>query len=428
MKPYPKYKDSGIEWLGEIPEHWNTKRIKFVASLQSGSSITSDNIDIEGKYPVYGGNGLRGYTAEFTHEGRYVLIGRQGALCGNINYASGKFWASEHAVVATLLNEECEIWFGELLRSMNLNQYSVAAAQPGLAVDRIKELGIPYAPVSEQKSIASFLDRKTAQIDSLIEKKRKMIELLKEERAAIINQAVTKGLNPDVEMKDSGIEWLGEVPRHWEVKKLKYFIQDLESGVSVNSIEQPISAEDEYGILKTSCVYNYMFDPKENKQIVSSSELQRAKLNPRENSIIISRMNTPELVGASGYVDMNYTNIFLPDRLWQTVMFESAQERISTRYISIVLVCDGFRQELSTICTGTSDSMKNISKPNFLSLAIPVPPIDEQLSIENYVQKKDKDILLTIARLEGEISLIDEYRTSLINETVTGKIDVQGIH
>ena len=92
-------KDSGVEWLGEIPKNWEVKKLKYVASLKSGDSITSNNIKDEGIYPVYGGNGLRGYTSNYTHSGKYILIGRQGALCGNINYASNEFWASEHAVV-----------------------------------------------------------------------------------------------------------------------------------------------------------------------------------------------------------------------------------------------------------------------------------------------------------------------------------------
>jgi len=131
-------KDSGVEWLGKLPVHWQIKRIKDIVDLKSGDAITSDSITPIGNYPVFGGNGLRGYTISYTHNGYYVLIGRQGALCGNINYAEGKFWASEHAVVAITLKQHDTFWLGELLRVMNLNQYSNAAAQPGLAVERIK--------------------------------------------------------------------------------------------------------------------------------------------------------------------------------------------------------------------------------------------------------------------------------------------------
>lgn len=184
-------KGSGIEWIGEMPEHWVIKSLKWVARLKSGDSITSENIEDEGDFPVYGGNGLRGFTSSFTHNGYYVLIGRQGALCGNINYAQGYFWASEHAVVVSPKEPVAVIWLGELLRTMNLNQYSISAAQPGLSVDIILNLDILVPPLPEQHAIAAFLNNETAKIDTLITKQEQMIELLKEHRAALITAAVT---------------------------------------------------------------------------------------------------------------------------------------------------------------------------------------------------------------------------------------------
>lgn len=133
-------KDSKINWMGDMPKSWERKRLKDILHLKSGDGITSTDISPDGEYPVYGGNGLRGYTDSFTHEGYFPLIGRQGALCGNINYANGKFWASEHALVATPTRKINVYWAGELMRVMNLNQYSNAAAQPGLAVEKIKNL------------------------------------------------------------------------------------------------------------------------------------------------------------------------------------------------------------------------------------------------------------------------------------------------
>jgi len=136
FKTYPAYKDFGIEWLGQIPMKWEVVRVKNVATMQAGVAITSESIEETGEYPVYGGNGLRGYTSSFTHVGDVILVGRQGALCGNVNYASGEFWASEHAVAIEPLDGTNVCWLGETLRSMKMNDYSVAAAQPGLAVDR----------------------------------------------------------------------------------------------------------------------------------------------------------------------------------------------------------------------------------------------------------------------------------------------------
>ncbi len=191
INPDVKMKDSGIEWLGEIPAHWVVKKLKYISSLRSGNNIVSEQIKESGDFPVYGGNGLRGYFNEFTHDGEYVLIGRQGAYCGNIKYGIGKFWASEHAVVTTpLLNFEIQ-YLGELLRTMNLNQYSVSAAQPGLAVDTIKNLSIPFPPLEEQTKIAEYIEAETKRINAKKEKAEKLIELLTEYRTALISEVVT---------------------------------------------------------------------------------------------------------------------------------------------------------------------------------------------------------------------------------------------
>ena len=191
LNPDVPMKDSGVEWLGEVPKHWHICKLKWFANLKSGDFITSNSIEPEGNYPVYGGNGLRGYYSHFTHNGEYVLIGRQGALCGNINYAIGKFWASEHAVVVTPNERAVTIWLGELLRIMNLNQYSVSAAQPGLAVERITDLYIPIPPYQEQVNIGTYISKYISLDKKLIEHSTDNIELLKERRTALISAAVT---------------------------------------------------------------------------------------------------------------------------------------------------------------------------------------------------------------------------------------------
>ena len=183
-------KDSGIEWIGEIPEHWKITKIQYLAQLKSGYNLTTEEIKDSGLYPVYGGNGIRGYYDKYFLEGDYVLIGRQGALCGNINYSTGKSWATEHAVVCYPKTKYITKWFGELLRVMNLNQYSLAAAQPGLAVERIKLLPIPIIPLSEQQSIADYLDQKCSEIDKLISIKQQKIEKLKDYKKSLIFECV----------------------------------------------------------------------------------------------------------------------------------------------------------------------------------------------------------------------------------------------
>lgn len=184
-------KDSGVEWLGDIPKEWEVKKIKYISVLRSGDNITAERIEEEGIYPVYGGNGLRGYTNKYTHEGNYILIGRQGALCGNINYAYDKFWASEHAVVVNPILKVEILWLGELLRSMNLNQYSVSAAQPGLSVGMIENLRVPFVSLDEQKIISQFINKKNIEIDFVINKTKEQVEKLKEAKQSLISEAVT---------------------------------------------------------------------------------------------------------------------------------------------------------------------------------------------------------------------------------------------
>ena len=191
IDPNVRFKPSGIEWLGDIPAHWKMKKLKYVASLRSGESIIADNIRQEDEYPVFGGNGLRGFTSEYTHEGDFILIGRQGALCGNVNYAKDKFWASEHAVVVSRFNKENIIWLGELLRVMNLNQYSMSAAQPGLSVKRIENLFIPYSSIEEQQKIGKHIESLTQRTDVRLTKIENGIELLQEYRTALISEVVT---------------------------------------------------------------------------------------------------------------------------------------------------------------------------------------------------------------------------------------------
>lgn len=184
-------KDSGVEWIGMIPKHWEIIRIKHLAKLQSGSNLTSNEISDTGSYPVYGGNGLRGFYGSYNCEGSHVLIGRQGALCGNINYAEDKFWATEHAVVCYPKKKYNTLWFGEILRLMNLGQYSLASAQPGLAVERIKGLYMPYPSIEEQNKIALFLKQNIGKIDLYARHCQRQITLLQERKQIIINEVVT---------------------------------------------------------------------------------------------------------------------------------------------------------------------------------------------------------------------------------------------
>jgi type I restriction enzyme S subunit len=195
LDPNVRLKPSGVEWLGEVPEHWEVRRLKMVCRMRSGDGITAMSIEPEGEYPVYGGNGVRGYASRYTHDGDFALIGRQGALCGNVHLVCGRFWASEHAVVATLCSGHNLEWFGALLTAMNLNQYSIAAAQPGLAVERIMNLWMPVPPEQEQTRIAKHIGYETANTTKAVDRTHREITLLREYRTRLIADVVTGKLD-----------------------------------------------------------------------------------------------------------------------------------------------------------------------------------------------------------------------------------------
>ena len=194
-EPYAAYKASRVDWLGDVPEHWDVRRLKTLSAMQSGEAITAMSIEETGDYPVFGGNGIRGYGPSHTHEGDFVLIGRQGALCGNIHIARGRFWASEHAVVATLRRPNVLEWFSAVLEVMNLNQYSIAAAQPGLSVERVLDLWAPVPPVEEQSIIAKHLGVVTRDRQAAAAAAQRQIGLLREYRARLIADVVTGKLD-----------------------------------------------------------------------------------------------------------------------------------------------------------------------------------------------------------------------------------------
>ena len=219
-----KMKDSGIEWIGEIPEGWEVVSVKRLCTMQAGKNLTSEQIAPEGTYPVYGGNGIRGFFSDYNCDGKFLIVGRQGALCGNVHKVDGKIWATEHAVITNPTNYVDIDFLYYLLIGMDLNQYvSSTAAQPGLAVGTLLNLKTCY-PCStlEQTQISNYLNAKYSEIDTMLSKTRSSIEEYKKLKQAIITQAVTKGVRGDREMKDSGVEWVSYIPVDWNTIKLKY--------------------------------------------------------------------------------------------------------------------------------------------------------------------------------------------------------------
>jgi type I restriction enzyme S subunit len=453
MNQYSDYKDSGIEWIGMIPSTWKVSRFNHNFSFSRGLPITKQDLKDNGIPCVSYGeihskfgrivdpemHQLKFVDESFLESNSNSLLFRGDFLFADTSEdveGSGNFtcldsdiptFAGYHTVIARLFNShefdyKYLSYFFDSIEFRNQIRSSVSGIKVfSITQGILKSTSLIIPPPKDQVAIASYLDRKTAEIDELIADKKCLLDLYEEEKSAVINQAVTKGINPNAPMKDSGIEWLGEIPEHWEVKRLKYIIRGFESGVSVNSLDNPIIS-DEYGILKTSCVYDYTFRPEENKVILNQFELERARTNPKKGMIIISRMNTPDLVGASGYVDKDYPNLFLPDRLWQTVFHPDIM--IDSKWLSFVLKSMNFRKLLSTLATGTSPSMKNIGQEDVLNIPIPYSETQEQQTIVRHIETECAQINWKIADTKKLIDLLTEYRTALISEVVTGKTKV----
>jgi type I restriction enzyme S subunit len=404
---YPNYKDSGVEWLGEVPEHWAVMPLKRIASLKSGDSITSERIREEGDFPVFGGNGIRGFTDGFTHEGHHVVLGRQGALCGNVNYASGKFWASEHAVVARPLIPAITRWLGEMLRSMNLNQYSVTAAQPGLSMEFVGNLRSIVPPLPEQTAIAAFLDRETAKIDALIAEQQRLIDLLQEKRQAVISHVVTKGLNPDAPMKDSGIEWLGQVPEHWKAIRLRWLFRQAKRQDQTD--KQVLSVYRDYGVI--------LKDSRDDNLNKTPEDLSTYQLVER-NDLVVNKMKAWQ--GSLGISP--YEGVTSPDY----VVF-SPTHRENPLFLHSLLRDRKMADVYRSISNGIRPSQWRLEPDQFLGLAIFLPPTDEQQTIVAALDRTELRYGPLIAESTRAIALLQERRSALISAAVTGQIDVRGL-
>ena len=192
LDPNAEMKDSCIDWIGKIPKHWNVCKVKHLCSMQAGDNLTAEVIQETGEYPVYGANGRRGFYHEYNLNNNCLLVGRQGALCGNVHIVSGKIWATDHAVVTVPTKRTHVSYLYYLLLAMNLNQYALeTAAQPGLSVSVIQNLPTLLVPLDEQQGIASFLDKQTAIIDAAIDKMKASIAALNEYKNSLISSVVT---------------------------------------------------------------------------------------------------------------------------------------------------------------------------------------------------------------------------------------------
>lgn len=380
-----KMRDSGIPWIGEVPEGWEFSKIKYHCTMKSGDNITALDISDNGEYPVYGGNGLRGFYKIYNKNGNHILIGRQGALAGNVHLVNGKFWATDHAVVVTLKNDVFINYFFRMLESMDLNQYAFdTAAQPGLSVSRIMNLNIALPNLEEQHRIADFLDSKCSEIDTLIENLRARMESAKEYKKAAITEAVTKGLNKDAKMKDSGIEWIGEIPEGWKVAKAKYCIE-IQNG-SDPHLEGNIPV---YG-----------------SGAKSFKTCGEYKNGP---TVLIGRkgatLHIPHyIVGKFWNVDTAFNVYTKPHYL--------------LKYYYYCAVSFDYKSYIS------QTTLPSMTQTNYENMVLPMPSTLEQQQIVSFLDSKCSEIDALLQNYEDQIATLAEYKKSLIYEYVTGKKEV----
>ncbi len=400
-------------WLSAVPPDWTVARIKDIADLSSGDSIDSEEIAPSGDYPVFGGNGIRGYTTSYTHEGYYALIGRQGALCGNINYAKGKFWATEHAVVAKLIRSYDTTWFGELLQTMNLNQYSNAAAQPGLAVDRIRFLHVPVPPRAEQRRIATYLNATCGAIDAAILAKRKQLRTLGAVRMSLIQRAVTRGIAAGVLLESTGNAWMEKVPRGWKLVCLKR-IAGIQGGLTLGKPYEGTLIERPY--LRVGNVQDGHLDLADVSVIeLPASVASGVELRPGD--VLMTEGGDLDKLGR-GHV----WNGEIPGCLHQNHIFavRCFPHKLMPMFLAYLTASQYGRDYFEA----TGKKTTNLACTNATKVGefpIPLPPLTEQQAICTHLERKLGQVKGIASGIEAQISTLTAYRKSLIHECVTGQ-------
>lgn len=404
MKSRPQLKPSNLAWTPEVPAHWTVKKLGLLASLRSGDSITSDDIADTGQYAVYGGNGLRGYTDRYTHEGEYTLIGRQGALCGNVNYANGKFWASEHAIVVSPREQVVVRWLGELLRAMDLNQYSASAAQPGLAVETVAGLRVPVPPLHEQRAIADYLERETARIDTLIAAKERVLSLLAEKRRALIARALTRGLDPAVPLRDSGILWLGEIPAHWEVRRAAWLFRERDQ-----------RGEPDLPLLEVSISEGVVVREFSDDRIEATAADFNTYKVARRGDVVFNKMRMWQ--GAVGVAPED--GLVSPD-----YVVAEPTSALSSAYAGVLFRTPAFSAECARHSHGIVWDRLRLYWDGFREIEVPLPPPEEQPQLIAHLGSETGALDRLTGSIERSAGLLKERRAALIAAAVTGQINV----
>jgi len=425
-KPYPRYKDSGVEWLGEIPEHWTVTRVGENAHLINGYPFDSARFDLNNGLPLVRIRDLQNQETEVRYAGPPIpeaRIAEGDIIIGMDGDFAVARWRGREALLnqrlcslrpkASIAGNFLYYLLGTPLQLINDLTHSTTVKH--LSSSQVTKTKFGFPPECEQRAIGEFLDRETAKIDELIAKKERLIELLEEKRAALITHAVTRGLNPDVPLRDSGIEWLGQVPAHWQVRKLK----------SLAQITYGIGGElDRLALTGTPIISlpNVTIDGRLNLDDVAFTPLgegEKKELLLEKGDLLFNwRNGSSDHVGKTALfsADGEYTNVsfLLRLRFWKS----DCDSQYYRRYLNS-LRSTGF---FSSTKAGVNNTFNQTELQN---LYVVKPPIEEQQGIADSIEGDIERVHTMVAAVLRAIERLKEYRSALITAAVTGKIDVR---
>lgn len=425
LKKHTSHKECNIDWLDYIPTHWDVKKFKHYYSSSMGNTILKEELSDAADIPVYSATErveVLGYINNpnvLLHRDDFIIPARGNSI-GHVKLVEDDCTCTQTTIyakrlLANRINPHFVYWYQIGLRK-KLYEFDNTAI-PQLTVRQVKENPILCPSISEQQIIAFFLDRETARIDALIRKKERMIELLKEKRIALITQAVTKGLDPNVPMKDSGIEWLGEVPAHWIPMVLGRECK-IQGGYAFDSSH---FTDDGYPIVQMSNLKRGVLDFTDAKKY--PYELCPREVELKEGNILIGMSGSIGETGSLG----NYAIVSkddLPCFLNQRVGRLQISHKVYSGFLSYVIQSTPFFEQIQLSVTGTAQY--NISPTQLGHIWIVMPPTREQKEISEFLDIETIRIESLMRKIDDSITLLREYRASLIHHAVTGKIDLRG--
>jgi type I restriction enzyme S subunit len=416
LKPYAEMKESGIAWLGAVPTHWHTVMLKRVATLVYGDALPSELRNADGAVPVFGSNGVVGQHDQANTGEPVIIVGRKGS-CGAVNWSDVSGFAIDTAYYIDGSHCEARLrWLYWLLPTLCLDVTSQDTGVPGLAREVAYQAQLVKPPTAEQAAIAAFLDCETAKIDALVAEQERLIALLAEKRRAVISHAVTKGLAPNAPMKESGIEWLGDVPAHWEACALKRYwsVTDCKH-VTAEFVEDgyPLAS-----IREVQSRYVDLTDAKMTSDEFYSLLISEGRL-PQAGDLIFSRNAT---VGEVAQV-AEWHPLFAMGQ--DVCLLRKQSPDCVTDYLQYVLGSHCTSSQLACIMIGST--FRRVNVEDLRALSVPMPPKPEQQAIVAHLDRETAKLDQLTAEAERAVALLKERRSALISAAVTGKIDVRGL-